>query len=86
MRKYLFGSAGLVVLIGVLAVILEGMIEKLPDADCREAVRQLKEMRAQAATLDAVFQQERLWARRTHSLRGQIVLLLSRSSQERSRQ
>jgi hypothetical protein len=65
---------------------LEGMIEKLPDADCREAARQLAEMQAKAESLDAFFQQERLWARRVYGVRGQLVLLLSRSSQERNRQ
>lgn len=65
---------------------LEGMIEKLPAADCREAVRQLEELHAKAGTLEAVFQQEYLWARRTSGLRGQIAMLLMRSSQEQVRQ
>ena len=65
---------------------LEPMVEILPAADRLEASRQLEAIVAQAAPLDTVFRQERLWARHAHGLRGQIYLLVARSSQERMRQ
>lgn len=65
---------------------LERMLDKLTVAECQESIRQLKDMEAKAEALDTVFKQERFWARHTYGLKGQIQLLITRSSLARTQQ
>jgi hypothetical protein len=65
---------------------LQGLVDKLKAADCRNAIQQLEDMDSKAESPKEVAGQERAWCQRTFGWRGRLSMLVTRRSLQQNEQ